>query len=222
MDEQSSFDFNEKVLSLQNFNDLNIINDLDVNEQNVLYILLQRCTKENVIKAVLDKVDDLNIKDDLNRTPLFYSCMSENLTAVKVILSCYYDKIDINHKDVNGETVLYYSMRNILPDVLREILKIKDLDVNVKNSRDKTVIEEFVPYGSISNIVELLKRKDINIDNLSEFDKTFIYVLASKNNIEHVVEKVKDNVNLEKYQNNLLNIFEDEIEYHHVISSVEL
>lgn len=97
----------------------------DINKQNILYFAA-RDEKEEVIKYLLTFNFPLNDDDFFMQTPLFYAAKYNKAARVSELLlraGC-----DVNHKDGNGQTCLFYAASSGNLDVCRLFV---DFGVNV-------------------------------------------------------------------------------------------
>jgi ankyrin repeat protein len=97
----------------------------DINKQNILYFAA-RHEKEEVIKYLLTFNFPLNDDDFFMQTPLFYAAKYNKAARVSELLlraGC-----DVNHKDGNGQTCLFYAASSGNLDVCRLFV---DFGVNV-------------------------------------------------------------------------------------------
>jgi hypothetical protein len=82
------------------------IRHCDKNNQNVVYFAAKN-EKEEVVKYLLSFEFNLNTNDFFSQTPLFYSAKYNSRIGIAAALlraGC-----DVNHKDNNGQTCLFYA-----------------------------------------------------------------------------------------------------------------
>ena len=118
----------------------------------------------------------------------FTSCeeQSSKESLQKMMVQLISKGINLNIKDINGETVLFYTVKNKDIETTHFLLKQKSVDINEKNNLGDTVLSIAVVEGSsnLDMVVTLLKFKaDANSKNMSK-----------KSIIETVIEKtVREN-----------------------------
>ena len=66
-------------------------------------------------KFLLDNYSDVNVKDNLGFSALFYACINENIEIVRLLLSYY---ADVNLKDNNNNSILNYIKNTEIINIL--------------------------------------------------------------------------------------------------------
>lgn len=116
----------------------------------------------NIVVELLKRNEiDINLKDKLDSTALFWACQRGHYDIVVQMLK-QPNKVDVTLQDVEGDTVLMMASRNGHIDIVRILLKYKNVDINVQNKRGETAIAS-ATNGRIfegGEIVALLLEQD--------------------------------------------------------------
>lgn len=85
------------------------------------------------------------------------------ITDASYIRECISEGYDVNSRDDYGDTVLFWAAQDGKLDVVKELFKSKDLDVNLCGSEGYTPLHGACLSGSIE-IMELLLHKGAKVD----------------------------------------------------------
>ena len=106
---------------------------------------------------------------------LFNACKNENIEAVKFLLK---NGLDVNHKDKNGKTALFYACNNL------NVIKLL-----IENGADKDIIKELFFYSYENNLEifkYLIEEKKIDINIKNDSGKTVLFYACANDNLELV------------------------------------
>lgn len=141
-----------------------------------------------IVKLLIDKGADINIKNDDDRTPLYQASIWDYKEIAEILI----DKgADINVKDKNGETPLFGATFSC-KDETAKILIIKGADVHCKGRSDKTPLHNACRYHH-KEIVEMLiaKGADANVQDIYG-DSPLHEAHSNKDIIELIINKGAD------------------------------
>ncbi len=130
--------------------------DIDLNTQDIYgFTALYRAVTNNhteVVELFIEKGVDIKAKFPymLNETALHRAAGNGNTKLVKLLLE---KGADINVQDSEGSTPLHWAAREGRTDVLKELLKHKDIDLNAKNKDGKTAAD-LVKTPEIRQLIE--------------------------------------------------------------------
>ena len=148
---------------------------------------------------------NLNIQDVYGNSVLMYSIINKS----KELIELYYDKIDINLTDINGNCAINlffkynYDINKLDDFYFDEILKKSKL--NIQNNEGNTLWHYLVEYDIWYNYKKIIKKKKNkifikNIKNISPYDILLDKFPNKKNKFLKLIAKsfyyhIKDNVN---------------------------
>lgn len=151
--------------------DLEVINDLNIlNFKEKIYF-----EKYNEAKIILDKVKDINIKGENGETFLHIMCNLQNVVDIDIHLFEYILQkgANVNIQNEYGETPLIYAHSNL--KTLSLLLKVKDINLNIKNNNGKDVLMLTSDYFSNIECLKLLLN-----DWRLEIDPSYSYIPCRK------------------------------------------
>ncbi|MCK4761604.1 MAG: ankyrin repeat domain-containing protein [Candidatus Aminicenantes bacterium] len=104
------------------------------------------------LKSLIKKYpDQVNGRDEIGRTPLYWAARAEHIEVCKVLLA---NKADINAANPDGWTPLHTSVYNRKPESV-ELLIANGVDVNVQNNDGETPLHWAARRGK-KNLIEPL------------------------------------------------------------------
>ena len=124
--------------------------------------LFDACRDGNV-QRIIDIMDspnvtfDVNIRDNIGRTPLFYTIDSGNVNCVSLLLTIYHANALI--ADSSGNTPLHHAIEIVREDITRAILEASpNVNVNIENNDHVTPLLIAVNHSSLPLTQLLLDR----------------------------------------------------------------
>ena len=153
------------------------------------------------VKIEIDSMDYINIED--NRCALAYGVKNYILYHGQAEGNLYRDilhlllqnssEIDVNSKEFcdYGETILMKVARNNDLDMLIDLLRIKDVDINVKNNRGATLLMIGASYSNNATFDTILARgKNIDLNVQSNGHQYTALMLAIEKRNNYKIEKI--------------------------------
>ena len=110
---------------------------------------------------------DINCQNSLKQTPLMIALKKENVKMDIIHFLLTREDIDVDIQDANGETALFYIVKNKNIDVKKkekiiELLFSRNADKNIRNNKGKMVID----YAKNENIRDLISEFRYNPPSL--------------------------------------------------------
>jgi len=108
------------------------------NNRTALEIAVQQKEKLSTIQFLVDIIGiNINKTDEHNRT-ILHNMIATNNYSYPIIKFLLESKININAKDKNGWTVLYWAIGNNCPIDIIKLLLDKDANMHIKSNRGET------------------------------------------------------------------------------------
>lgn len=185
-------DFKLTQLILQNSQFKNI-NISDKNGKNALFysLLFNKNDDSSLIKLLISKGININSEAKIEINNKIYTHSPLSLATNNNMLNCFKELLnngaDPNYKvEPDGDTILHLAAKNINHEMVKELLKIKNINLEEKNKEGKTARDLALETEQDSNIYNLIVEKisemDISERKKSD-DASYQYINQSKNNI---------------------------------------
>jgi E3 ubiquitin-protein ligase mind-bomb len=138
----------------------------DNHGNTALYLAIWSEFKTGVEELLKHKDVDVNVKNNDNFTPLHYASLRPTIPIhlFKMIL----EKSDIKAQTNYGDTALHLAISNESTSAIEELLKHKDVDVNVKNNNSLTAFHLASHWKSIPDkLFKIIseKSRDVYVQN---------------------------------------------------------
>jgi ankyrin repeat protein len=161
---------------------------------------------EIAVKEMLKRDDvDVNLKNNNNVTALHFACLWKNIPIdlFRIILE---KSTDVNAQDDEyGYTVLHGAIMSKSKNVVEELLKRKDVDVNLKRNDNQTTLHQAswwkdIPRNLFTKILE--KSTDVNVQDKGG-NTTLQSAIKGENRtaVEELLKRMNVNVNLKNNKN---------------------
>jgi len=170
----------------------------DVAIGSIIHILTKKIKDETLTKAVLNSTDikgntplmlavqnaiDSKTTKDYDKS---YNCI---VTLIFNAVEGLSNLVDVNIQSESGDTCLMLAATYNLTDIVKLLLRRKDIDVNLANKKRFSSIVYAAYYGNIEIFKLLINHKGINIDIKRNQNK-----ISDRDNILH---NCKDNIRSE-------------------------
>jgi ankyrin repeat protein len=133
---------------------------------------------------------DVNIKDDLGRTPLHYAASSDNLSVVSLLIE---SGAELDAQDNDGQTPLYMALTEGYYYETVWTLLDNGASVELENANGETALHLAVRNDYWENLVEVLVEKEVNIDAKNNQGETPLLVAIKWKNLVSILEYLIDN-----------------------------
>lgn len=144
-----------------------INNSINVNQKSVdsiipLHLALKN-DHHNLIDSIINKTEDLTIKDKKGRSALFYVMESKNKDLIDKTFSLF-PNLNLNEQDIDQKTISHLKEITASPEIL-EILIESGLDINYENKKGEDFLFLNCDDLELSNdIFELALRSNVNLN----------------------------------------------------------
>ena len=143
---------------------------------------------DDIVKLLLDKKADVNLKNSYGNTPLHVAVSVGNDNLIKLLLD---KKADVNAKGSGDDTPLHIAIRKGYYDVAKLLLDRK-ADINLKNRYGNTPLHVAILNGSKSFASLLIEKgADVNVVNNDKNTPLSIIATIPDNNISGYDEIIK-------------------------------
>ena len=138
----------------------------------------------NIFKLLIEKGADVNIANNYGKTCMYYMQSNENHWIIwRAMVEAVKNKIDINHQDINGNTILHINPERYL------LYKELNPNLNIQNLQGDTPLHILVSNKDIvdKNIIAAYLENGAN-KNIKNNNKKTIYDIAKENNNEEIAK----------------------------------
>ncbi|CAD8089289.1 unnamed protein product [Paramecium sonneborni] len=117
----------EKMMNyLQQYKDMDLVNTVDSNSKQICSYIVVQFDNEGLALKFLSLLTDfrvnLNFKDSLKQSILFYICRDGKLKLLDFLLS--QNAVNINDQDQYGQTPLFYAARENKIDIVTRLVQV--------------------------------------------------------------------------------------------------
>lgn len=165
------------------------LNSLLDDKINILILACQRNDHE-LINLIYDKNIDYNFSDENGRNAIYHAILF-NGTNSKDIVSKIIKKIDITHKDNNGNNILEFvaNLNNI--EIFKHIYLLSLMNISsFKN------LAHFVVINKNIDALKFLLSQKYNIETLNDSGENILHLSLKNNLIDFATEIINYNPNL--------------------------
>ncbi len=146
------------------------------NRLETVYFITEKAKKNNY------KID-VNIKDNVNYTPLHYAAENKNLEVIKFLIA--QEGIDIDAKNNRNWTPLFSAVLSDNLESIKLLLSQKKIDVNIKdNDGLDPLCFAVMRNNSIGTIKLLLSHPKIDVNKKYDDDITIFHIAVQRGNPE--------------------------------------
>ena len=143
-------------------------------------------SNQEVVEFLL-KLNEIsvNASNSFNQTPLMHACYDGGrLDNIKMLIQ---NGADIQASSSDGSTVLHFASRNSNQEVVKFLLKLKEISVNEADSSDETPLMHACYDGGRLDNIKMLLRNGADIQASSSDGSTVLH-FASRNSNQEVVK----------------------------------
>ncbi|ORX71730.1 ankyrin [Anaeromyces robustus] len=159
--------------------------DYESNRQQILH-LASSCKKE-LLSYILELE---NIEDDSfyyhsnNSSKIFKVCSNNDINELKKIINDKKNFYDINEKNSDGLTPIFYSIKQKNYEISEYLLENCDINVNITDSNNETIFD-YIIINKIQNIYNLLEKlvKHGGSINIKYFNKSYLDLIISNTDL---------------------------------------
>ena len=173
----------EIIFTAQNFK--GEIEHSNKKNQHLLY-LAAAIGFEPLVKQLLEKGSEVNVRDRKGKTPLWLAAENGHEAMVKLLLE---NKAEINTRDDNGVTPLLCAATNGRKAVVKLLLDNK-ADINIQDNLEQTPLWLAAQYGHEAIVKMLLANAEVNSKDL---DHNTLLSQAASHGHELVVKLLLEN-----------------------------
>jgi E3 ubiquitin-protein ligase mind-bomb len=178
------------------------INAQDEEGLSALHWAIQ-CKSKTAVKELLKHKDvDVNVKDKDNFTPLHSATLWSNI-PIDLFRTILEKSTNVNAQAQNGHTALRLALRKENETAVKELLKHKDVDVNLKNNKNQTALHFAAEWKDMPiDLFRIVLEKSADFNAQDEDGRTALHVAihcesktAVKELLKHMDVDVKDKDN---------------------------
>lgn len=149
-------------------------------EPSLIFSLIKENDKE-VIESIISKNDyDFNIVDKNNNNVLMFLLKNKNYDLVLK----YIDKIDINHQNNDGDTIMHMLVTidySLVKEIIECILNKNEFIPNIKNNLGETILDKSINSNYLYTTIKILSDKRFNSIDIYSFKNLYETYIKSNN-----------------------------------------
>lgn len=149
-------------------------------EPSLIFSLIKESDTE-VIESVISKSDyDFNIVDKNNNNVLMALLKNKNYDLVLK----YIDKIDINHQNSDGDTIMHMLVTidySLVKEIIECILNKNEFIPNIKNNLGETILDKSINNNYLYTTIKILGDERFNSIDIYSFKNLYETYIKSNN-----------------------------------------
>lgn len=149
-------------------------------EPSLIFSLIKESDTE-VIESVINKSDyDFNIVDKNNNNVLMFLLKNKNYDLVLK----YIDKIDINHQNSDGDTIMHMLVTidySLVKEIIECILNKNEFIPNIKNNLGETILDKSINNNYLYTTIKILGDERFNSIDIYSFKNLYETYIKSNN-----------------------------------------
>ena len=149
-------------------------------EPSLIFSLIKESDTE-VIESVINKSDyNFNIVDKNNNNVLMFLLKNKNYDLVLK----YIDKIDINHQNSDGDTIMHMLVTidySLVKEIIECILNKNEFIPNIKNNLGETILDKSINNNYLYTTIKILGDERFNSIDIYSFKNLYETYIKSNN-----------------------------------------
>ncbi len=149
-------------------------------EPSLIFSLIKESDTE-VIESIISKSDyDFNIVDKNNNNVLMFLLKNKNYDLVLK----YIDKIDINHQNSDGDTIMHMLVTidySLVKEIIECILNKNEFIPNIKNNLGETILDKSINNNYLYTTIKILSDERFNSIDIYSFKNLYETYIKSNN-----------------------------------------
>ena len=187
-------------------------------EPSLIFSLIKESDQE-VIERIIGKEDyDFNLVDVNGNNVLM--CLLKNKNYDLVLK--YIHKVDINHQNNDGDTIMHFLVTleySDVKEIIEYILNSKQFIPNIKNNLGETILDKSIHNNYLYITIKILQDKRFNSIDVYSFKNLYETYIKSNNygkysklsNLEIILDKLETKKILTKKEK-LINLINNNLE----------
>jgi len=134
-----------------------------------------------IVKLLLEKGAQVNIRNEGGATPLHYAARNGNIEVMEILLE---NGADVTQKGTGCGTALQWAARNGQIQAIKTLMS-NGVDINQRGSDDVTALMDAVSNGQLETVEFLIANgADINARTARDSRCSALSIAAGRNNVE--------------------------------------
>ena len=168
-------------------------------DPSLLFELIKTKDKEVIEKILENSEIDFNLVDEFGNNVImsllkskYYKLVLENI-----------DKVDINHQNNDGDTIMHIlsSINNVnVCEIIEYLLENKNIDLNIKNNNGETALDKSIKSNYLYITIKILESERFNSIDIYSFKKLYDTYIKSNNygmyskmsNLEIIIDSIEN------------------------------
>ncbi|CAD8144614.1 unnamed protein product [Paramecium octaurelia] len=191
-------DFEKTKSILNQYRDIDLVNKIDPSQRQISTYIAVQGPDDNVALQTLELLFDfganLNYKDQLGQSILFYICRDGRLKLLDFVLST--NTVNVNDQDRYGQTPLFYAARDNRYDIVIRLIQY-GIDINIVDKLSSQTALFYAANGGHVDICKVLIENGSNPGHVDSSKKNALF-FARKYNRKEVIDLFNNYFNKNK------------------------
>ena len=150
----------------------------------------------NILKLLISKNTNVNIKDGAGMTPLMIAIKSKKIVIVKYLLGL--ENININLINNDGQTALHIACNYEYENIVELLLLNKTIDVNIQDSTKYTALMYSIALNNFNITNMLINNPNINLLIQDSAGYTIYHHAIKENASEEIIRLLDEKIDQTK------------------------
>jgi len=154
----------------------------------------------NIIRFLVDKQGaNIETTDQFGNNALFYAIENGSLPLIKYLLTAQRRKLNVGHKNNDGETALMKAVQKNRVDIVKLLLS-SGADINAVNNDGDSVLMYAIESDNPDLIRYLITQNKIDIKHSNNLGRTVLHIAVTRDskNIVSIIKVILDNIDKDK------------------------
>lgn len=168
-------------------------------DPSLIFSLIRENDLEVVEKIISKEGYNFNIVDENGNNIIMYLLKNKHYSlALK-----YIDKVDINHQNNDGDTIMHIlaSINYVnVKEIIEYVLNNKELLLNIKNNSGETILDKSIKNNYLWTTIKILENKKFDSIDIYSFKNLYETYIKSNNygsysklsNLEVILENIEN------------------------------
>ena len=173
--------------------------DICSDDPSLLFQLIKEQDEEVIEKIISNKDFNFNTIDEFGNNVIMILLKNKNYNLAYK----YLDKVDINHQNKDGDTIMHIlaSINYInVKELIELVLNNQNFDLNIKNNHGETILDKSINSNYLYTSIKILEQERFNSIDVYSFKKMYDTYIKSNNygkysklsNLEIIIDNMEN------------------------------